>query len=322
MIPGAPFYADVADAPDGAEAFWLTASDGVRLRAVVWRGGRRGTAIVFPGRTEFAEKYGRMVGELVARGLAVVVIDWRGQGLSDRHPTNPMLGHVEDFRVYQRDVGALMELEAALDLPSPRYLVAHSMGGCIGLRTLLERAEFCGAIFSAPMWHLQMKAATRELTAKMTRLANVMGLGARLMPGTTSRPTAVAVGFPGNVLTSDAETFAWCLNQITVHPDLALGGPSIQWTYAALEEVARLYVAPLPRIPMMVFLGTEETVVSTSVIRSQLKQMAEGEVVELRGARHEIFMENPRIRAEVMRRIDGFLDTVPARRGEAAAAGS
>ena len=49
------------------------------------------------------------------------------------------------------------------------------MGGCIGLRTLLERADFCGAVFSAPMWHLQMKAATRELTAKMTQLANLVG---------------------------------------------------------------------------------------------------------------------------------------------------
>ena len=41
----------------------------MRLRAVVWQGGRRGTAVVFPGRTEFAEKYGRVVGELVAREL-------------------------------------------------------------------------------------------------------------------------------------------------------------------------------------------------------------------------------------------------------------
>ena len=96
----------------GAEARWLTASDGVRLRAVVWRGGRQGTAVIFPGRTEFAEKYGRVAGELVARGLSVLVIDWRGQGLSDRHPANAMLGHIEDFRTYQLDVAALLDLEA------------------------------------------------------------------------------------------------------------------------------------------------------------------------------------------------------------------
>ena len=113
MTP-APFHAEVADAPEGARAFWLTASDGVRLRGVVWAGGRRGTAVLFPGRTEFAEKYGRVARALVARGFAVAVIDWRGQGLSDRQPLNPMLGHVEDFRDYQRDVAALLDLVAEL----------------------------------------------------------------------------------------------------------------------------------------------------------------------------------------------------------------
>ena len=128
MTP-APFHAEIADAPEGARAWWLTASDGVRLRAVTWAGGRRGTAVIFPGRTEFAEKYGRVAGELVARGLAVAVIDWRGQGLSDRHPRDAMLGHVRDFGDYQRDVAALVGLADTLGLPAPRYLVAHSMGG-------------------------------------------------------------------------------------------------------------------------------------------------------------------------------------------------
>jgi lysophospholipase len=322
MTAEAPFYAEVADAPPGAQAFWLTAADATRLRAVVWRtGGGRGTAIIFPGRTEFAEKYGRVVTGLVARGLSVAIIDWRGQGLSDRHARNAMLGHVQNFRDYQRDVAALMALEAQLELPGPRYLIAHSMGGCIALRALLEGASFCGAIFSAPMWHLQMKAATRELTSKVTRMANVVGLGARLMPGTQARPTALAVNFAGNPLTSDPEIFAWCVEQVTAHPELGLGGPSMQWTYAALEEMARLYVAPLPKLPALVLLGSEETVVSTGVIRSQVARMAEGELVELPGARHEIFMERPEIQAEAWRRIDAFLAAVPARRGYAAAAG-
>lgn len=311
--PGAQFFADVADAPPGQQAFWITASDGIRLRAVAWRGGRRGTAIVFPGRTEFAEKYGRVARALVDRGLSVLVIDWRGQGLSDRHPRNPMLGHVQDFRDYQHDVAALMDLAATLDLPEPRYLIAHSMGGCIGFRTLLERSEFCGAIFSAPMWHLQMRAATREVTSKMTLLANLTGFGARLMPGTRPGPTAHA-GFAENALTSDEATFQWCVRQIAAHPELSLGGPSMQWTYAALEEMARLYIAPLPRIPILVMLGGEESVVSGAVIRNQVARMAAGEVLDLPGARHEIFMEKPAILDLVWKRIDRFFEEVPSRR--------
>ena len=318
-MTAAPFHAEVASAPAGATARWLTSSDGLRLRVVVWSGGRRGTAVIFPGRTEFAEKYGRVVGELVARDLAVAIIDWRGQGLSDRDPANPMRGHVEDFRVYQRDVAALLDLCAELALPGPRYLFAHSMGGCIGLRTLLERAEFCGAVFSAPMWHLQMKAATRELTARFTQLANLMGFGGRLMPGTRAQPTALALPFEGNALTSDKATFDWCVGQIGAHPELALGGPSMQWTRAALEEMARLYIAPVPNLPVLVMLGSEETVVSAGVIRTQVAHMPQGSLLELPGARHEIFMEAPKVLERVWRRIDGFLAEVPPRRRQGAA---
>jgi lysophospholipase len=313
-VTPAPFHTEIAAAPEGARAFWLTTSDGVRLRAVVWSGGRRGTAVVFPGRTEFAEKYGRVAGALVARGFAVAVIDWRGQGLSDRLPLTPMLGHVDDFRDYQRDVAALLDLVHDLALPDPSYLVAHSMGGCIGLRTLLERSDFRAAVFSAPMWRLHMKAATRELTARMTRLAYLAGLGGRLTPGARAEPTAIAVDFEANALTSDPEVFAWCLAQITAHPELALGGPSMQWTSAALQEMARLAIAPLPVLPTLVLLGGVETVVSSAMIRRQVARMSRGELADFPEARHELFMERPDIAAEVWDRIDRFLDGIASER--------
>jgi lysophospholipase len=141
------------------------------------------------------------------------------------------------------------------------------------------------------------------------------------MPGTRSRPTTLAISFEGNALTSDEATFGWCVEQITAHPELALGGPSMQWTRAALEEMARLYIAPLPNLPVLVFLGSDENVVSAGMIRRQVAQMAQGALMDLPGARHEIFMERAEIRAAVWRRVDEFLAAVPARRGARAQAG-
>jgi lysophospholipase len=149
----------------------------------------------------------------------------------------------------------------------------------------------------------------------MTQIANVMGLGARLTPGTNAQPTTMAISFEGNPLTSNRATFDWMLGQITRHPELGLGGPSMQWTYAALEEMARLYVAPLPKVPVLTLLGSAETVVSTSVIRGQLDKMEAGELVLLENARHEILMEEPATLEKVWRHIDDFLARVPLRRG-------
>ncbi|MFO1141893.1 MAG: alpha/beta hydrolase [Amaricoccus sp.] len=318
MTPGAPFDAEVADAPPGGEGWWLAAADGTRLRAVVWRGGGAGTALLFPGRTEFAEKYGRVVGELVRRGLAVAVIDWRGQGLSDRHPRDAMLGHVRDFADYQLDVGALLDLAEALGLPTPRFLVAHSMGGCIALRTLVERRDLAGAVFSAPMWGLHLRALTRGIAGTLSAVAGRVGLGDRPMPGTRRPP---ALPFAGNVLTSDPEIFRWCQGQLVRHPELALGGPSLAWTGSALREAREVATGPMPHAPALVLLGSAEVVVSRDDVVRVARRLPQGELVDLAGARHEIFMERPELTGEVWRRVDGFLERLPGPAARSAAVG-
>ena len=124
-----------------------------------------------------------------------------------------------------------------------------------------------------------MRAATREITTKVTQIANLIGLGGRLTPGSNPRPTALAVAFECNALTSDPEHYAWFTRQILAHSDLTIGGPSMQWTRAALEEMARLYVAPLPRIPVLALLVNSPDRGSATVIRAQIARMERGELM-------------------------------------------
>jgi lysophospholipase len=62
-------------------------------------------------------------------------------------------------------------------------------------------------------------------------------------------------------------------------------------------------------------LGDAENVVSSTAIRARVARMAAGEVLDLPGARHEIFMEGPETLARVWERIERFLDKMPARQG-------
>lgn len=305
MEAAPPFFADVADAPPGARLRWLETSDGQRLRLALWPQGARGSVAVFPGRTEYIEKYGPTVGRLQALGLAAAVIDWRGQGLSQRSVRHSGLGHVDDFADYQRDVAAMMA--AVATLPQPRYLLAHSMGGCIGLRTLIETSGFRGAIFSAPMWGLEMSAVTREISTRTAQLAGLLGLGDRATPGTGGTPAPGGSDFDANRLTTDPERFAWCAAQISAHPELALGGPSLRWTQAALIEMARLGRAPPPDLPVLVFLGTDEHVVSPRTVRALTEKLPQGRLVPAHGARHEILMERDAVQAPVWDRIAAFI---------------
>ena len=94
----APLFTDVAPAPLAGTAYWTHASDGVRIRLGIFQPkDAKGTVLLFPGRTEYVEKYAPAAGDLAQRGFATIVVDWRGQGLADRLLDDKRIGHVDLF---------------------------------------------------------------------------------------------------------------------------------------------------------------------------------------------------------------------------------
>ncbi|APX91157.1 lysophospholipase [Brevirhabdus pacifica] len=297
-MEAAPLFTDVARAPEGGAAHWLTAEDGLRLRIGHWpaapssREGA-GTVLIFPGRTEYIEKYGPAVAELTARGLACAVIDWRGQGLSDRLCADPLAGHVTDFAEYQRDVRAMLLAARELSLPRPWHLMAHSMGGCIGLRAMIEGMSVRSAVFSAPMWGIQLDPYVRPVAWGLGWLNTGLGRADRVAVRTKTEKYVIDTAFENNLLTSDLQMYAFMRHQLEEHPELALGGPSFGWGYAALRECRRLRLLPAPDVPALTFLGSNERLVDMGAIRSRMADWPGGELVEMPGAEHEIIMEAP-----------------------------
>ena len=293
----APFHAGLARGPDGGAAHWVKTADGVRLRVVHWPGGPRGTVLVFPGRTEPAEKYGPTTAELVAGGFSCLAIDWRGQGLSDRAAADPMVGHVGDFAEYQRDVDAVLDLVATLDCPGPIFILAHSMGGAIALRALIRLpGQFRAAAFSAPMWGIRMSPAMRPVVRIVGTLAGWFGQTHRYAPTTSGTAYLVTQAFQGNVLTQDPDMYAWMREQVVQAPGLQLGGPSLGWLRAAMRECAALAVLPSPGLPVICALGTAEAVVDPVPIHARMAQWGTGQLDLYPGAAHEIPVEVPAVR--------------------------
>lgn len=293
MNETAPLYTDIADGPPGGRAFWLHTTDGLRLRAAHWPGGPKGTVLLFPGRTEYVEKYGPAARDLAARGYDTLTIDWRGQGLSTRTLGDPMTGHVDDFSEFQLDVDALVALAETLALPKPLYLISHSMGGCIALRSLILGLPVKAAAFSAPMWGISMAAAMRPFANAIAGAARLFGQAHRYAPGTTDKTYVAEAEYPGNVLTSDPEVYAWMKMQITAHPELSLGGPSLAWVHAALSECASLGILPSPDIPAICALGTAEKVVDPGPVHMRMAGWPGGRLDLYQGAEHEVIMETP-----------------------------
>lgn len=307
----APFYSDVADGPPGGQAYWLRASDGVRIRAGIWPGGAKGTVILLPGRTEYIEKYGRAAGDLALRGYTTLSLDWRGQGLADRPLADKMSGHVDDFSQYQLDLDAVFKLAHDQNLPRPYYMLAHSMGGCIGLRALKRALPFQAAAFTAPMWGISMAAWMRPMAIAISSTASWLGQKHRYAPGTTSKAYVLDAPFAGNVLTTDAEMYGYMRAQAGQHPDLNLGGPSMGWLHAALLECQSLAMLASPDTPALCALGTSERVVDTTPVHLRMRQWPHGRIDLYPGAEHEIMMEGPVMRQRLFDSIAAHFASHP-----------
>ncbi len=292
----APFFAALADGPPDGRAFWLRANDGVRIRAGYWPGGDKGTVLLLPGRSEYIEKYGRAARDLAARGYATLCVDFRGQGLADRLLADPIKGHVTDFADYQRDLQAVLALTRDMDCPAPLFILAHSMGGSIGLRALIGGFPARAVAFSAPMWGIRVHPAVRPFAAPVLRIVRALGGGEGYAPTTGPVPYVRHVGFAGNLLTTDRAMWDYMVAHLVAEPGLALGGPTVSWLVQALDDCGALALLPSPDLPAYCALGTAEHVVDVAAINARMRCWRGAQFDIMPGAAHEVMMEVPETR--------------------------
>ncbi len=304
----APLYRDVIADQCEAQAFWLKTSDNVRIRAAFWLGGNKGTVYILTGRTEYIEKYASIAKFFYQKGHTVVVHDWRGQGLSDRLIPNHNIGHIDQFTDYQRDMDIVLHTSQTLELPQPFYQLSHSMGGCIGLRTLLQKKVFKSSVFTAPMWKLHGKY--RMVTAHyISGLAVLLGLEKRLILGSDERNYLHLSSPERNSLTSDEDIFRLLKNQIDNHPELNVGGPSWGWLREALRECDYLLTQPHPDTPSLIILGSDEKLVDISAIQAYCYGWAMAEIAIIPNAKHEVLMESKVVRELALEKVYKFFES-------------
>lgn len=303
----APFHRDLTpDAPEEGRAAWLTTADGFRLRAMVWPvDGARGTVFILHGRSEYIEKYAPLAAELGRAGLASLTIDWRGQGLSDRHPRKPMMGHVTGFADYQHDLKALADHAESLGLPKPWYLFSHSMGGAIALRALLGGFPVQSAVFSAPMWGIAFAPGLKPVAWALSHAAAPLRADHRFVPTTGATTYIATATFAGNSLTRHEPSFELMRQQVQSRPELALGGPSMAWLRAALRECRALTRTPPPDLPALTALGHAERVVDPRPVHAVMRRWQKGQLMMVPEAQHELVMERDHIRRAF---LDAMLD--------------
>lgn len=311
--------ADAAISAQGGQVNWLSARDGRRVRTAFFPvGDAQGQVVLLNGRSEFIEKYFETIASLRDRHLAVWTLDWRGQGRSDRLLDAADRGHVDRFDDFVDDLERFVSgsvLPGAGD--APLTLLAHSMGGNIGLRFLHDHQQhFERAVLTAPMVNFHVGGLPRVVARA---LAGIMSLaGQRHAYALGQGPALANPVFDGNPLTSCPERFARLGQLLQDDPAVRLGGVTWGWLRAALQSAAvtdsRDFAARI-HLPVLVFVAQEERIVDNAAIARFVDALPSGRLVEISGSRHELLCERDTPRLRVWSEIDDFLKGTPGASG-------
>jgi lysophospholipase len=297
--------------PLGAHVEELLAVDGVRLRAARWdaKGAPRGTVAIFVGRAEFIEKYFETIGDLVDRGFCVAVLDWRGQGGSERQLRKAHKHHVDDFSLYERDVAAFVSEIVVPYCPKPWHALAHSMGAAILLMIChAGRLPFQTMVLSSPM--ISISGVRNPTLSKFAiEVVDFFGLGGLTMPGGRQKPIVMGP-FVGNPLTSDPVRFDRVASTLAADPAVGVGLPTIGWLHAAFRAMYPFENPTYGReilTPTLVVAAGNDKVTDTAACERFTARMPAGRLVVIEGAQHEILIERDIFREQFWAAFDAFV---------------
>lgn len=290
--------------PAGSEVSTIRAADGARLRIAFFpQAHAHGTVILAPGWAEYIEKYFETIDDLRARGFNVAIMDWRGQGLSER--PSQWRGY---FDLITDDLRSFRKGPAAERFEGPYFLLTHSMAGLPALKLLargytgFERAALC-----APMTRL-----FPEWTHHMVRTAASAASRAGFSNQPVARPgptTDDADAFDGNMFTTDKRRHDRFRLLREAAPETKLIAPTFGWVRDASRNSAAIhkpgFFDGLKTPTLIISAGAERRIDGadhmTIANRNELIQYT-----IIPDALHEIMMERDELRTAFWREVDAF----------------
>lgn len=295
--------------PTGGEVFDFSGADGGRLRGATFPApDARGAVVLVSGRSEFIEKYFEAIGDLQARRFSVATMDWRGQGLSERLLPVSEKGHITDFGAYRADLRRFVEEIARPQFVGPLVLLTHSMGGAPALQLLADGYDaFRVAVLCAPMTRLFADPLKRAYARAAANLFSALGGSRQSVFGTKEH----SMDFEGNVLTSDPRRHARFRDLQAAAPNAITREPTFGWLKAATEAMADLHKPgrfARMKTPTRIISAENDYLIDSSDHCALAAKSPLIDCVTIKGALHEIMMEQDQFRAAFWSAFDAFVE--------------
>ena len=260
------------------------------------------------GRSEFIEKYFEVCTDLNKRGISVAMMDWRGQGLSERLLPVREKGHIQDFGVYRSDLAKFTDEVAKEEFAGPYILMTHSMGGPPGLQLLADGDDrFSCAVLCAPMTRLFDDFLKRTLVRWLTQSVSTLGGSRQSVFGVKED----SMEFAGNVLTTDETRHNRFRDLQLAAPNAMIREPTYGWlraAFASMEDLHKKERFKSLKTPVLIVSAEDDRLVCALDHHWLASQSPMIECTTVKEALHEIMMEADQYRSQYWKAFDSFVD--------------
>jgi lysophospholipase len=248
----------------------------------------KGTIVIVHGAAEHHGRYKWLIEMWRLSGYHVVMGDLPGQGTTTRRKR----GHIQSFDEYINEVADWIEEAKTFHLPI--FLLGHSMGGLVVIRTLQEkRLPVKGVILSSPCLGL-----VTYPSKGLDLLSKVLNY---VMPS-----MLFDSGLSVEVATRNEE-----VREMDKNDSLYVTKVSVRWYRELIKAMQLAYrnIDKFPDIPLLLMQGGDDKIVDKVVVKEWFDKLPISEKVykEWNKLYHEIFNEPER--DDVFLYAKTFLDT-------------
>jgi lysophospholipase len=278
-----------------------------------------GAIVISSGRTESYLKYQELIYDLNRNKYSVYIHDHRGQGYSDRLLKDDRhKGHVEKFDDYVMDLNVFIEKVVKPKSHKKMFLLAHSMGGGIATRYIeLFPNVFHAAALSSPM-HAPDATILVSAEGGCTWFRWLDWACKDCYAGIKAKPYSPKP-FSENEYTNSKNRYKHLLKIYSENTEIQLGGPTRGWAGQACAASKKMLdnVGSI-RVPVLVLQASEDTAVTAkgqNDFCNNLKRVTGnecfgGKPIEIKGAKHELFIESDKYRNLAISTILDFYRTI------------
>lgn len=262
------------------------------------------TLVILQGWTEHYTSYAEFAYDMYQERVSTYILDWRGQGKSQRFLEDTQKSYIDTYDSYQRDLNAFMKQVVLPQAQTPPIALAFSMGAnVLSLYESQNPKTFSRIILVSPMLDIKSDPFPQRFAWSVAKLMQLFGLGDGFVWG-----HGHYTGTGPNIVTSSEARFLKIRELRKSQMDTVIGGATWSWLKASLEATWTMRdQADRLQVPMLMLQAGKDNVVRTE---GQDKVCADAPLclkVVFPLAMHAILAENDRIRTKALREIMDFI---------------